>query len=994
MNTRLITLLLFILGWSAMGTAEITPGETLYGFKVLDARFVEEVNARVIRLVHEQSGAQVLKIANDDANKTFSIAFKTIPESDCGTPHIMEHSVLNGSKHFPVKSPFDILARGSLNTFLNAMTGSDITIYPIASMNDTDYFNLMHVYLDAVFYPLAVQDPRIFYQEGWHHELTDPEEPIVYKGVVYNEMKGAYSDPNRILEYQADRHLFPDSPYGYSSGGYPTAIPDLSYDDFVAFHETYYHPDNSFIFLYGDADLDTELEFIHNNYLSHFEQSGRTFTLPLQKPFYSMREQTEYYPVTEESDLDNQTYLSMSWIVGKNTDRSLYMSLDVLTDVLVNHESAPIRNALQEAEIGRDVSAYVAEQKQNVVKITVKNANPEDKDRFRQIVMETLQRVADEGVDRESLEGTLNRMEFRLREGDDAQKGLRYNFQSIRTWFYAQDPYLGLEWEKPLATLKTALDSDLLEETIQHHLIDNPHKLLLVLEPKPGMEQEQSADIKTHLADLKASMSDADIDSLVSSTQELIEHQQREDSPDALATIPLLERKDISPKAEWYGVDEREIDGIPVLYHPEFTNNVVYMQLLFDARVLPEELLPYAGLLAECLSLLNTERYSYGDLDNALNIHTGGFNTSVTSFLKERDDSQLLPIFSVSGKAMAPRVEKLLQLTDEILTRSRFEDPERLKDVLTRHQAQLDARVKSNGFPVAVTRARSYFSRQGLFTEKTRGLDYYRFVTALVDSFDTRKQDIMDNLTRTAELLFNRNNLIVAVTCDENNYSTVQSHLPLLAETLRAEKSTAADNHWTVVPRNEGMMTSSKVQYVVQGYNFKTLGYEWSGKLRVLDQVLSRDYLQTQLRVLGGAYGGFTDISPNGQFLFLSYRDPNLSETLENYKKTTDFLTSFEATEDEMTRFIIGTIANMDRPLTPSQKGRRAVRYHFETVSREDLQTDRTAVLNTTPTDLQDMAGMVSDIIDQQIYCVYGNQEKLESEKQLFDTLITLRDSK
>jgi hypothetical protein len=670
------------------------------------------------------------------------------------------------------------------------------------------------------------------------------------------------------------------------------------------------------------------------------------------------------------------------------------MSLDVLTDVLVNHESAPIRNALQEAEIGRDVSAYVAEQKQNVVKITVKNANPEDKDRFRQIVMETLQRVAKEGIERESLEGTLNRLEFRLREGDDAQKGLRYNFQCIRTWFYAQDPYLGLEWENPLATLKTALDSDLLEETIQRHLIDNPHKLLLVLEPKPGMEQEQSAEIKAHLADLKASLSDADIDSLVTTTQDLIEHQQREDSPEALATIPLLERNDISPDAEWYGVEELEIDGIPVLYHPEFTNNVVYMQLLFDARALPQELLPYAGLLAEGLSLLNTENYSYGDLDNALNIHTGGFNASVTSFLEDRDDSQLLPTFSVTGKAMAPKVKKLLELTEEILNRSRFEDPDRLEDVLTRHQAQLDTRIKSNGFSVAVTRARSYFSRQGLFTEKTRGLDYYRFVTALVDSFDSRKQDIMDNLTRTAELLFNRNNLIAAVTCDQTDYATVQNHLPLLAENLRADKITEADNQWTVVPRNEGMLTSSKVQYVVQGYNFKTLGYEWSGKLRVLDQVLSRDYLQTQLRVLGGAYGGFTDISPSGQFLFLSYRDPNLSETLENYKKATDFLASFEASEDEMTRFIIGTIANMDRPLTPSQKGRRAVRYHFENVSQTDLQTDRTAVLNTTPRDLQDMAGMVSDIIDQQLYCVYGNQEKLESEKQLFDTLITLSDSK
>ncbi|MEJ2542625.1 MAG: insulinase family protein [Calditrichaceae bacterium] len=526
--------------------------KTYHGFKLKEKRFVKEVNAECFYFIHEKSGARLLKIAADDPNTTFSISFKTVPESDAGTPHIMEHSVLNGSKNFPVKSPFDILSKGSLNTFLNAMTGGDITIYPVASMNDKDYFNLMHVYLDAVFNPLIYDDPRILKQEGWHHELLNKDSSVVYKGVVYNEMKGAFSSPTRELGYQIDKNLFPDNSYHFSSGGYPSAIPTLTYNDFINFHKKYYHPSNSYIYLYGNADLDKELEFIDKKYLSNYKKSDFKASIPLQKPFSEMKQVTAYYSAAEGSSTENQSYIALNYVSGLNTDQKLLFALDILAEVLVNGESAPLRLALQEAGIGKEVHASVDEMKQNVFQIRVQNANASDKDKFLEIINASLQKAVDEGLDMEAAEGRLNRVEFRLREGDDAQKGLTYNFQTINGWFFAEDPFLSLEYEKPLAEIKSAIKEGYLQQVIKQYMLKNPHALLLVLEPKPGMETEINDKTEQELTEFKKTLSDSDLDKLVEETNELVEYQEREDSDEAVATIPMLGLKDIDPNSEFY----------------------------------------------------------------------------------------------------------------------------------------------------------------------------------------------------------------------------------------------------------------------------------------------------------------------------------------------------------------------------------------------------------------------------------------------------------
>jgi len=965
-------------------------GDTMHGFKLFEKRFVKEVNAECYYFEHIKSGARLLKIAADDANKTFSIAFKTTPEDDYGTPHIMEHSVLNGSKNFPVKSPFDILAKGSLNTFLNAMTGSDITIYPVASMNDKDYFNLMHVYLDAVLYPRIYDDPRILKQEGWHHELVSKEDEVTYKGVVYNEMKGAFSSPTRKLSYQVYKNLFPNSPYGFSSGGYPKAIPGLTYENFIAFHQKYYHPSNSYIFLYGDADLEKELEFIDSEYLSNFEKSDAVASIPLQQPFAEMKTVVASYPLPEGSETEDQTYLTYSVVAGEGKDRALVYALDVLEDVLINQESAPIRLALQEAGIGREVSAYVDDIKQNVFQIMVQNANPDDAQKFYEMITSTLREVVKNGLDKEAVEGSINRMEFRLREGDDAQKGLSYNFQALAGWFYADDPFLSLQYEEPLAAVKKALTTPYLESIIEKYLLDNPHSLLLTLKPEPGLEQKNNEMIVAECAAFKNSLSEEEQDRLVNETQELIAYQQSEDSPEALATIPMLEKSDINPKAEWWQVSEGAIGETPLLHYDTFSNNVVYVNLYFDMRVLPANLIPYASLLADLLGKLNTENYSFGDLDNALNIHTGGFRAYLNAYLENNNDDKMIPKFIVSSKAMNKKLGKLIELNSEIINKTIYKDKERLKAVLTRRQSRLDASVKQNGFGYARTRLLSYFSNDGLFNELTNGVEYYWFVTDLLESFDDNADEFISRLAKTAELLFTKENLIIGVTCDKSDYDLFSHKAGDFITTLPSTPVTL--NDWKLQPqkKNEGLLAASKVQYVIQGWDFKELGYEWSGVMRVLNQALSRDYLQNTVRVQGGAYGGFSSFSPTGQVYFASYRDPNLKKTLENFAATPDYVRTFEADDSEMTRLIIGAIARMDRPLTPSEKGNQAIRRYFKKTTQQLVQQDRDAVLGCTPEQLQSMANLVIDILGQQTWCVYGNEDKIKAEKQVFDNIIEL----
>ncbi len=987
---RFLVVAALILVWACSPKEEFKVGETYHGFKLVEKKFVKEINAECLLFTHEKSGARLLKIANDDPNKLFNIAFKTVPENDYGTPHVLEHALLNGSKNFPVKSPFDVLMQGSLNTFLNAMTGSDITTFPVASMNNKDYFNLMHVYLDAVFNPLIYSDPRILEQEGWHYELNSKDEPITYKGVVYSEMKGAYSSPERELNYQIFKILFPDNTYGVESGGYPTEIPKLTYNYFINFHKKFYHPSNSYILLYGNADLNKELEFIDSEYLSKYNKSDEKIEIPFQKPFDKMKEAEKTYAVPAGAPTNNQTYLTLSFVAGESIDRTLCMTFDVLTQALVNHESAPLRLALQEAGIGKDVTASFDEEKQNVFQITVKNANPEDKDKFKEVVFNTLEKVSNEGFDKSMVEGIINRTEFNLKEGDNANKGLQYVMMTYQPWFFANNPFLGLEFNKPLNEVKKALDSDLLQETVKKYLISNPHALLMVFKPEPGLQAKLDTEVTNELKAYKAGLNDAQLDKLVEETKELKDYQKKEDSPEALATIPTLKLSDIDTNIEWYPVIEKKVSDISVLHYNDFTNDIVYVNLYFDMKTLPEDLIPYAQLLSSVLGKLSTENYSFGELGNQLNIYTGGFVTSASLYLKNQSDDQLMPKFIVSSKANIENSGKLFDLAAEILNKSNFKETDRLKELITRLQSRLEANVNSNGMNYAMTRLESYFSNSGMFYEQTGGLDYYRFVTDISKNFDTKSEQIENKLLKTAQLLFTKQNLVAGVTCTDKDYPPFSGGMEKLVTTLPENDAEMNDWKFDLKKKNEGLLAASKVQYVIQGYDFSKLGYQYSGKMQVLRQVLSTDWLQNQVRVIGGAYGGYAGFSPNGNVYFASYRDPNLKGTLDIYNKTPDYLNNFEADDKAMTRFIIGTISRLDQPMTVSDKGDLAFRRHFENTTPEYKKAEREAVLTTSPDDIKSMSKLVDEILKKNEICVYGNEQKIKENKALFENLVSL----
>jgi Zn-dependent M16 (insulinase) family peptidase len=977
-------------GGKTSGADEPLPiGALVHGFKLEQKQFIKELDGEGYLFRHLKSGARLLKVVSKDDNKVFSVAFKTPPPDDTGIPHIMEHSVLNGSENFPVKSPFDVLSQGSLKTFLNAMTSSDSTIYPVASRNDKDFSNLMHVYLDAAFKPLIHKDPRILQQEGWHYELESPAAPLAYKGVVYNEMKGAYSAPERQLDYVMNKVLFPDNGYGNSSGGRPEAIPQLTYEQFKAFHRKYYHPANSYIYLYGNGDMEKELAFIDDRYLSGYDKINVDSRIPLQKPLATPSLVRGQYGIPEGTPVDGKTYIARSNVYGLNTDQELNIALDILAEALVNHQAAPLRVALQKAGIGRDVSAGVDSIQQPVFMITVTNAEAKDLPRFEQVVTDTLKEVAAKGFDRTMLDGIINLQEFRLREGRGAFTGIMGAMMASSGWMFADNPFVTLSFNRELAAIRSRLDRKYFETLIQKALLNNPHACTVVMEPKPGLEKELATELENKLAAIKAKMSPEEIAAIAAQTKELIAYQQRKDDPETLKTIPLLEIADIEKKQEDLPLKQETLAGTPLLVSEIFTKGIVYLDLFFDAGAVNQELIPYVQLYSDLVGMMSTDEYAYGDLENQVNLHTGGISTSLDVLAVGRDDGRAKPYFLMRGKAMPEKLDRLADLMKQQLLLSKWDDAARLKELLLRTKAQFEQNLAYNGLGIARTRLASYISNRGAYQDLTSGFGYYQFLGDICREPDLKM--ITAKLKTVQAMLINLNGLKVGVTCQEAQMPAVRKELPtLLAAIPRGEFKSAA-YRFTMEPLNEGFQDASKVQYVLKGSDYKKLGFQYTGKMNVLNQLLSTVYLQNTIRVQGGAYGGFAMMDNAGFLAFASYRDPNLKKTVENYLGAGRFLSDLTLDERDLRRLIIGTISGWDRPLNPNQKGYVAVRRYLVGDTLAMLQKERDEILCTTVGDLKGFAKMVDAVMTQNVLCVVGNEKKIEEQKDLFKKILPLR---
>ena len=970
----------------------LTTGQSYGGFKLMSVKSVAELGSVAHIFEHNGTGARLLYLANDDDNKVFSITFRTPPSDSTGVAHIVEHSVLCGSRKFPLKEPFVELVKGSLNTFLNAMTYPDKTVYPVASRNDKDFRNLMDVYLDAVFFPRMRDDADILKQEGWHYELEDAAGELTYKGVVYNEMKGVFSSPDAILEHKMMATLFPDNAYGFESGGDPDVIPNLTHEAFAAFHSRYYHPSNSYIFLYGDMDILATLDFIHGEYLARFDRRPADSEIIRQEPFAARRVRTFAYPVSAGEAGGDRSYHALATALGRSDDRELYLAFQILAHLLLETPAAPLKQALIEAGVGKEVFGYFVESLcQPVFSVMVSGAAADAADRLAAVAAESLGALAEKGIDGKLLQASINIIEFKLREANygGKPKGLAYNIKCLDTWLYDGDPLLHLAYEAALAAIKAGADrGGYFEDLIKRYLLDNTHQALITLNPQPGLSEQMSRETRQELAKYKAKLSEEDIARIIAASKQLRERQEAPDSPEALASIPLLELSDLTRQAEELPLEERAADSVPVLFHPLFTNGIVYVALHFDLRHIPRQDLPWVYLLADLLGKISTERYSFADLANEVNSSTGGVAFDLLAYPDKERDDLFQPRFRMRVKSLLDRLPQAMSLVGEIGGRTAFGDHRRLKELIVETKAAWDTGLVRRGQQIVASRVLSYFSPSASFNEAGQ-FTYYQFLATVEKQAADAPGDVAAKLQDLYARIFRRDSLVISLTGEEASWGVFTGHLPRLTEALANGEAGRPDYQFQPERRNEGLMTSGKVQYVAKGANFRRLGSDYHGSMKVLETILRYDYLWNRIRVQGGAYGAFAQFERTGNMVFGSYRDPNLGETISVYDGTAQFLRSFDVSPREMTKYIIGTMIQLDAPLTPQMKGEKATMLYFRGITQADIQMERDEALSTRVEDIRRLAPLVEKAMADNYLCVLGSEEKIKSQQQTFGQLIS-----
>ncbi len=960
-------------------------------YEILDEHRVEDVQSDGFILRHKKSGARIAILSNNDDNKVFYIGFRTPPEDETGVPHIIEHTTLCGSKKFPVKDPFIELAKGSLNTFLNAMTYPDKTVYPVASCNDQDFKNLMDVYLDAVFNPNITKYEEIFKQEGWHYELTGKDDELKINGVVYNEMKGAYSSPDEVLSSQIYRSLFPDNTYSKDSGGNPEYIPKLTYEAYLDFYHKYYHPSNSYIYLYGDMDVVERLEWLDKEYLSLYDYKKVNSEINKQPAFDEIKNVEAQYSITMDDSQENKTYLSYNRVVGDTLDEMLYQAFDVLDYALVSSPGAPVKQALIDAGIGDDVyGSYDAGILQPVFSFVAKNANASQADEFESIIENTLKEVVKTGINKEALLAGINSSEFKFREADFGQfpKGLLFGLNCLDSWLFDDmKPFIHLECLGTFAKLRKAVDTDYFEKLIQEYLLDNTHGSSVTVKPKRGLGNEREEALANELSDYKASLSDEEIKKLIEDTEHLKKYQEEPSSDEDLRKLPMLTRADMKKNAMPFSNIEDELLDVKVVRHDIESNGIDYISFLFDAGDFAQSELGYLGFFTNALGLVSTEKYSYTDLANATNIYTGGISTGTASHPDIKDRNNFVFKFEVKLKVLEKNLDKALELMEQMLLSSDFTDTKRLGELVAQIKARLQANLSSSGHLVAAMRSMSSFSRYALYQDELKGIAFYRSICRIEKELSESPKSVSDKLAAIAKKLFARNRMLISFTGNNEAYGNAK---PSLEKVIAGfDKMSAVGNQAEVHfnTAKEAFIDASQIQYVAKTGDFICEGYEYTGALRLLRIILSYDYLWINVRVKGGAYGCMNTFLRSGESYFVSYRDPNLSDTLDVYDRIPEYIKSFSPDERDMTKYIIGTFSALDTPMNPEAKGSRSLSAYLEGITYEQIQKERNEILNAQPEDIRRLADLVEAVLKKDSICVIGNENMIKESARLFENV-------
>lgn len=964
-----------------------------FGFKLLKKEFIKELSSQSLFFKHEGNGAEALVLENDDDNKVFSVSLRTPPENDRGTAHILEHSVLCGSRKYPLKEPFIELIKGSLQTFLNAMTFPDKTMYPLASRNHKDFRNLMSVYLDAVFYPHITKET--FMQEGWRYDLESLEEEIVYKGVVFNEMKGVFSSPESVIDRSLAHCIFPKTTYGYESGGDPAFIPDLTYDEFVKFHRKYYHPSNSRIFFYGDGDTLGYLEYLQENYLKDFERMEVDSSIKLQRKFRQPKRKVISYPVSTEESLDKKTFVVTGFKLGKSTDHEHCLAFNILSHLLLGASASPLRKALMDSELGSELigGGFDDQRMETLFAVGLKGTEIEREEKIMDLIFSTLRGLVENGIEEDMIESAVNSVDFRLREANFGgfAKGIVYNIQALGSWLYDADPNMHLKYDALMRKIKGKSKSGYFEKLIERHLLNNKHQGTVVAVPRPGLAKRRDAVARKKLKTFKSSLQLGEIDQIVERTRSLRQLQMTPDAPEALAALPSLDLADIPRERGEYPIEVKNESAPKILFHDLFTNEIAYVQVGFNAHTTPMELIQYLPLFGRLILGMGTKKRDYVEMSKMLGIHTGGVGSWHFSSAPVKDRLQVISYVFFSGKAVMEKLDVLFELLAELLSEFSFDDHKRLVEIIRGAKADMEDSIIPHGNQYVLSRLQSYQSPLGRFDELTDGISYFKFLENLLERAEKNPSEVADKYRQLAGFLFTRENTLVNVTLEGKDYPKINKRIDALMEVIPDQSGEPVRWDLGPVPNDEGFLTASTVQYVGKGANLYDLGFEYRGSFGVLKSLLSSGFLWEKVRMQGGAYGSSNSFDfYTGDFGLVSYRDPNLTETLEIYDQIADYLSNLDLPEEELKKLIIGCMGRLDPPLSPDRKGNSSMIDHLTGRTHSLKQKFREELLATRLEDIKAYSDLFLKIKESGRVCVLGNEEKIKKAKPLFKELVNL----
>ncbi len=961
-------------------------------YKIIEEETVPEIGSDAIVYEHIKTKAKVIYVKNDDDNRVFYIAFKTPPSDHTGVFHILEHSVLCGSKKYPLKEPFIELAKGSLNTFLNAMTYPDKTVYPVASRNLVDFKNLVDVYLDAVLHPNIYSNKSIFHQEGWHFDLQDTESKLCIQGIVYNEMKGAYSSPDQLLLDAITRNLFPDTVYRYDSGGKPDHIPQLSYEQFIHDHQKYYHPSNCYIYLYGDLNINEWLQYIDQEYLCHYEFHEVDVPIPFQASFPKSVANCISYPIGSDDDDTNKAWLSLSFVAGLATDPLHYLSMGILEHILLGTPASPLKKALIDADIAEEIRGFTdLNMQQTVFGIIAKNARPELHDRFLEIIRTTLSNLVLHGIDQELVQSAINIHEFHLREADyhGFPKGLIYGLNIMDSWIYGGKATAHLSYEKTMQTIRSQSREGYFEKMIQDLLVNNPHCADLILQPCKGMEERHEMEWSSAMENRQRNATPDELSTWIEEGRQLKKMQETPDTEIGLNAIPLLKLKDIAPQSEKLPLEEATNKNYTLLFHPLATQNIMYLNMYFDISTISLDELPYVNILSNLLSKMATKKYRYEDLSNQLCMHTGGLSFDAMIVNDYNDINSFSRLFAVQGKALTSSYSKLLDLFQEIALSTDLSDPRRIHELIAELRSSCESAIYHQGHLLAGKRLNSYFSPAGLWSEKLSGLSFYHFLLQHDPIWSKNPEVLISKLQSISSKIFRTQNLKLSLASSSDDIAKCRTLTENMVSIFPCEHNDAIHEiPFTENIKNEGIMTSGKVQYVSKGYNFKRLGFPYHGTMQVVETLSSLDYLWNRIRVMGGAYGAYMKVSRNGRLILGSYRDPHLSSTITTFNELGNYLSLIDLNERELRKYIIGTMSQLDAPLTPSMKAYKSDIYYISKTSQDMIQQERDEILATTLKEIRQMGDYITACTDKNCLCVMGGEKRLKENSELFGALV------